>query len=108
MRAQCRPTERPGRDREPAAVKNPQVDGGRTGIRTQGCPASGFQDRFRRVRYQQRQAHRAIGEWFQQRYKHPTVGADTDPGVRRRVRWTGLLLVVFGAGCVAAGALVWG
>jgi hypothetical protein len=52
--------------------------------------------------------NRAIGEWFQQRYEHPTVGADTDPGVRRRVRWTGLLLVVFGAGCVAAGALVWG
>jgi hypothetical protein len=35
MRTQCGPTECPGRDREPAAITNSQVDGGRTGIRTQ-------------------------------------------------------------------------
>ena len=47
MRTRCGPTECPRRDREPAAITNPQVDGGRPGIRTPGagCPASGFQDR---------------------------------------------------------------
>jgi hypothetical protein len=52
--------------------------------------------------------NRAIGEWFQQRYRMDPIGsADTDLGVRRRVRWTGLLLVVFGVGCLAAGIQVW-
>ena len=66
MRTRCEPTECPRRDREPAAITNPQVDGRRAGIRTQErvAPLAVFKTVNGHLRGQGRRDARGLDETF--------------------------------------------